>query len=103
MHPIARHETYLPTARFRSGGGGYWMAHLAMSSETTVEIIVGGTEVGPDVTCVTHLNALLPMLEDLVRRASTYLDAFVDRERLSPGETWWLDGIRIECDEAGKP
>ena len=80
------------------------MAHLAMSpGETTVEVTVCGAEAGPEPACLAHLNAVLPALDLVVRSANAHLDAFIDRERLSPGETWWLDGLRVLRDEVGKP
>ena len=97
------HDSHLPATRFRSGGSDHWMAHLATGTGATVEVSVDGAGSGPDATCLAHLNALLPTLDELVRRASSYLDAFVDRERLSHGAPWWLEGIRVAHDDVGKP
>jgi hypothetical protein len=65
-----------------------------------VEIAVGGGPEAPDPHRVAQAVWAVERLDALFERAKTYLDHFVDREKLGGGD-WWLDSIelgRCDCD-----
>lgn len=67
-----------------------------------VEIAVGGGPDAPDPSRVAQATWAVERLDALFERAGTYLDHFVDREKLGVGE-WRLDSIELggcDCDRA---
>ncbi|HYH81820.1 MAG TPA: hypothetical protein VEX86_18580 [Longimicrobium sp.] len=76
-----------------------WFANLP---ETEVEIVVGGGPDAPDPDRAAQAAWAVERLDALFKRAKSYLDHFVDREKLGRGE-WRLDSVvlgRCDCDRA---
>jgi hypothetical protein len=90
-------------ARSFMTGQELWFADVP---DREVEIAGGGLE-APDPGRVAQAAWAVERLDALLERAGTYLDHFVDRERLGGGE-WRLDSIelgRCDCDprRRGRP
>lgn len=76
-----------------------WFANVP---DREVEIAVGGGREAPDASRVAQAMWAVERLDALLERARTYLDHFVDREKLGGG-AWRLDSIelgRCDCDRA---
>jgi hypothetical protein len=89
----------LRRARSFMTGQELWFADVP---DREGEIAVGGGPEAPDPDGVAQAAWAVERLDVLLERAGTYLDPFVDREKLGGGE-WRLDSIelgRCDCDRA---
>lgn len=65
-----------------------------------LEIVIGGNKEGPDPARVLLAEDVLPHIEQAERKATAYLDAFVDRAKFARNEEWFLDSIEFgRCDD----
>ncbi len=100
--PAIRTLSTLPTVEFRRArsfmtGEELWFSRVPGRE---VEIAAGGGAEAPDPNRVAQAAWAVERLDALFERAKTYLDHFVERDRLGGGE-WRLDSLvlgRCDCD-----
>lgn len=76
-----------------------WFANVPGSE---VEIMAGGGPEAPDPKRVAQAAWAVERLDALFERAKSYLDHFVDRDRLNAGE-WELSSIALGLCDCDRP
>jgi len=85
--PQVRPAQYLPNERV-------WL--LRTAPDVAWEILVGGDSSAPDPAQVALVEAVLPTIEELVAKAKSHLDRFVDRARFAQGHDWYFEGLATD-------
>lgn len=94
--------------QFEKASGDLWAttAHFGeprVADDLGVTVTIGGAGGEPDATSMHLAEKLCETLLELQHRATQHLDQFIDRARIGPGATWWLDEIEIRRMRLGRP